>query len=88
MAAYPTIARVPTEHRIPARLLHALPVPHHPWSHLSLDFITCLPLSRGNTVVVIVVDRFSRMVYFIALPKLPTASETARLIIDYVFKYH
>ncbi|KAI3371346.1 hypothetical protein L3Q82_023557 [Scortum barcoo] len=35
-------------------------VPHCPWSHISLDFISGLPLSKGNTTVLTVVDRFYR----------------------------
>ncbi|KAI3366353.1 hypothetical protein L3Q82_000513 [Scortum barcoo] len=38
-------------------LLQPLPVPHRPWSHISLDFITGLLPSQGNTVVLTVVDR-------------------------------
>ncbi|MCI4379625.1 hypothetical protein PGIGA_G00230380, partial [Pangasianodon gigas] len=28
-----------------------LPVPHHPWSHLGVDFITDLPPSSGYTCI-------------------------------------
>lgn len=53
--------------------LYPLPVPHCPWSNISLDFVTGLPLSEGHTTVLTVVDGFSKMVHFIQLPKLPLA---------------
>ncbi|KAI3376026.1 hypothetical protein L3Q82_016558, partial [Scortum barcoo] len=40
---------------------------------------SCLPPSKGNTVVLTVVDRFSKMTHFIPLPKLPSAKETAQV---------
>ena len=61
-------------------LLQPLPIPSRPWSDISLDFVTGLPVSQGNTTVLTVVDRFSKMVRFIALPKLPSAKETAEII--------
>ncbi|KAI3375829.1 hypothetical protein L3Q82_004110 [Scortum barcoo] len=59
-----------------------------PWSHLTLDFITGLPPSKGNTTVLTVVDRFSKMAHFIPLPKLPSAKETAQVMINHVFRIH
>lgn len=44
----------------PLRLLQPLSVPRRPWSHLSLDFVTGLPPSDGKTVILTVVDRFSK----------------------------
>ncbi|KAG1933640.1 retrotransposable element [Pimephales promelas] len=72
----------------PAGLLRPLPLPPRPWSHIALDFITGLPPSQGNTVILTVVDRFSKTARFIPLPKLPSARETAQIIVDQVFKIH
>ncbi|KAI3360769.1 hypothetical protein L3Q82_013013 [Scortum barcoo] len=58
---------------------------HRPWSHLTLDFITGLPPLKGNLVVMMVVDRFSKMTHFIPLTKLPSAKETATVMINHVF---
>uniref|UniRef100_A0A8C1EY99 Gypsy retrotransposon integrase-like protein 1 n=1 Tax=Cyprinus carpio carpio TaxID=630221 RepID=A0A8C1EY99_CYPCA len=77
-----------TSNRPPDGLLQPLPVPSRPWSHIALDFITALPPSQGNTVVLTVVDRFSRAAHFIPLPKLPSAKETAVAGVDHVFRLH
>ncbi|XP_016396320.1 macrophage mannose receptor 1-like [Sinocyclocheilus rhinocerous] len=69
--ACPVCSQGKSTHQRPQGLLHPLPVPRRPWSHLSLDFVTGLPPSQGNTVIVVVVDRFSKATWFIPLPKLP-----------------
>ncbi|KAG1938716.1 retrotransposable element [Pimephales promelas] len=72
----------------PAGLLRPLPVPTRPWSHIALDFITGLPASAGNTVILTVVDRFSKSAHFIPLAKLPSAKETAQIMVNHVFRLH
>ncbi|KAL0167736.1 hypothetical protein M9458_035958, partial [Cirrhinus mrigala] len=69
----------------PAGLLVPLPIPERPWSHLGVDFITDLPRSEGNTCVLVVVDRFSKMCKLIPLNGLPTAMETAEHLFNQVF---
>lgn len=69
-------------------LLQPLAIPSRPWAEISMDFVTGLPGSQGNTTVLTVVDRFSKMIRFIALPKLPSAKETAEIMINHVFRIH
>ena len=66
-------ARNKASHLPPSGLLRLLPIPKCPWSHIALDSVTGLPESDGNTVIFVVVDRFSKAAHFIALPKLPSA---------------
>lgn len=75
-------------HRAAAGLLNRLPIPHCPWSHISLDFVTGFPESDSNTVVLTIVDRFSKLVHFVPLPKLPSAKETAETLLHHVVKLH
>uniref|UniRef100_A0A9J7ZNK5 Integrase catalytic domain-containing protein n=1 Tax=Cyprinus carpio carpio TaxID=630221 RepID=A0A9J7ZNK5_CYPCA len=77
-----------TSNRPPDGLLQPLSVPSRPWSHIALDFITALPPSQGKTIVLTVVDRFSKAAHFIPLPKLPSAKEIAVTVIDLVFRLH
>ena len=69
-------------------LLQPLPIPSRPWSDISIDFVTGLPVSQGNTTVLTVVNRFSKMTRFIALPKLPSAKETSEVMMTQVFRVH
>lgn len=64
----------------------SLPVPGRPWSHIY--FVTSLPPSECNTVALTIVDRFSKAVHLVQLSKLPTASETAQLLVLHVFLLH
>ncbi|KAI3365127.1 hypothetical protein L3Q82_010108, partial [Scortum barcoo] len=53
------------------------------------DYVAaCSVCARGNTTVLTVVDRFSKMAHFIPLPKLPSAKETAQVMINHVFRIH
>jgi len=81
-------ARGKISNRSPDGLLQPLSVPSRPWSHIALDFVTGLPPSQGNTVILTVVDRFSKAAHFIPLPKLPSAKETAVTVINHVFRIH
>uniref|UniRef100_A0A672YRD9 Gypsy retrotransposon integrase-like protein 1 n=1 Tax=Sphaeramia orbicularis TaxID=375764 RepID=A0A672YRD9_9TELE len=88
VAACPTCASCKTSHAAPAGLLRPLPVPKRPWSAISLDFVTGLPSSDGNTTVLTIVDRFSKMAHFVAMPKLPSAKETAEAVLYNVCRLH
>uniref|UniRef100_A0A8C1MA50 Gypsy retrotransposon integrase-like protein 1 n=2 Tax=Cyprinus carpio TaxID=7962 RepID=A0A8C1MA50_CYPCA len=77
-----------TPRQLPAGLLQPLPIPQRPWSHLAIDFITDLPLSQGNTVILTIIDRFSKACRLIPLPKLPTALQTAELLCNWVFRFY
>ncbi|KAK1799626.1 hypothetical protein P4O66_006085, partial [Electrophorus voltai] len=70
----------------PVGKLLPLPTPHRPWSHLAVDFVTDLPVSEGNTVILSVVDWFSKMVQFIVLVALPTVLEMAELLFRQIFR--
>ena len=65
-----------------------LPVPHQPWVDLSLDFIVGLPAYQGNTVILVVVDRFSKGIHLGMLPISHTAHMVASLFVNIVVKLH
>ena len=51
------------------RLLHPLEMACKLWMHISMDFITDLPESEGATMILVVVDRFTKMAHFIPIKK-------------------
>ncbi|MCI06617.1 transposon TF2-1 polyprotein, partial [Trifolium medium] len=72
----------------PNGLLQPLPLPNHVWEDLSMDFITGLPPSRGYSVILVVVDRFSKGVHLGALASGFTAYKVAELFVSMVCKLH
>lgn len=88
VAACSICARNKNSSRPSSGLLQPLPVPHRPWSHIAVDFVTGLPSSQGNTTILTIVDRFSKAAHFVALAKLPSARETTELLITHVFRLH
>lgn len=81
-------ARSETSHHTPARLLCPLPIPNCPWSQITVDFVTSLPPSKGNTTILTIIDRLSKAVHFMPLAKLPYALENAHLLVIHVFQLH
>jgi hypothetical protein len=69
---------------------HLLPlnVPERPWSSISMDFITGLPVSDGHNAILVVVDRFSKMSHFIPCFDTITAKELSLLFLQHVFRLH
>jgi len=54
-------------------------IPERSWIHISADFITKLPLVQGYNAILVVVDRLTKMVYFIPTTKETSAEDLARL---------
>jgi hypothetical protein len=46
--------------------LHPLPIPSAPWEEISIDLIRPLPLSNDKDAILVIVDRFSKMIRLIA----------------------
>lgn len=34
-----------------------LSIPSRPWSHIAIDLVTYVPMSQGNTVIIVIIDR-------------------------------
>ncbi len=82
--------RTKTRRHKPYGELGALPVPSRPWQEISMDFITSLPPSkwRGHTYdsILVIVDRFSKMVRYLPVCKTITASELADIFVNSIWK--
>ena len=72
----------------PSGHLHPLQIPERPWSSISMDFITGLPVSDGHNSILVVVDRFSKMSHFIPCSDSITAKELSFLFLQHIFRLH
>jgi hypothetical protein len=69
-------------------LLQPLPIPNGVWEDISMDFVVGLPSFQNSTVVLVVVDRFSKAAHFGMLPTHFTASKVADLFAKMIFRLH
>nr|XP_051212601.1 uncharacterized protein LOC127330429 [Lolium perenne] len=83
-----TCQRNKTETLRPAGVLQPLDVPSQVWADISMDFIEGLPKVGGKSVILTVVDRFSKYAHFIALGHPYTASSVARAFFDGIVRLH
>ncbi|KAJ9394194.1 hypothetical protein DTO282F9_8888 [Paecilomyces variotii] len=71
----------------------ALPVPDRPWDHIAVDFISGLPESVNSSglscsMILVFVDRFSRMGHFVACAAETDTRTFAQLYVENVFRLH
>ena len=65
-----------------------LPVLERPWESISMDFLGNLPTTqRGHDYILVMVDRFSKMVVLIACTKIVSALKVAKLFFTHVWTY-
>ncbi|KGK36179.1 hypothetical protein JL09_g4670 [Pichia kudriavzevii] len=70
-------------------LFSPLPIPEGRWTDISLDFVTGVPRCKnGHDMILVVVDRFTKMAHFIPTRKTATAEQCAKLMVDNCFKLH
>ena len=75
--------------RTAADLLHPLPIPARRWETISLDFVGPLPKTKwGHDFLLVVVDKFSKLVHLIACTQEVTAADVAQLVYDQVVRLH
>ena len=56
--------------------------------HISVDFITKLPLAQGYDLILVVVNRLTKMVHFVSTTEKTSAEGLAQLFRDNVWKLH
>jgi len=59
-----------------------------PWMHISADFITKLLLAQGYNSILVVVNRLTKIVYFIPTTEKTLTEGLARLFRDNIWKLH
>ena len=63
-------------------------MPERPWTYLTVDFITKLPIVAGKDTILVVCDRLSKMIHFVATTEETSVEGLARLFRDNVWKLH
>ncbi|RLN40591.1 hypothetical protein C2845_PM01G22500 [Panicum miliaceum] len=76
------------EHVKSPGLLQPLPVPSESWSVVSLDFIEGLPNSHNKSVIMVVIDKFSKYAHFLPLAHPFTALQVAQLYLSQIYRLH
>jgi len=69
-------------------LLRPLEIPDRPWKSIEIDFLCGLPEFKKFTVIMVVVDRFSKMIHLIPFKEISSAEETAKALLKNIFKLH
>jgi len=54
-------------------------VPEKPWSYITADFITKLPLAQRYDMILVVCDRMTKMAHFVPTTERTLAKEVERL---------
>ena len=81
--------RVKAEHKSPAGKLQSLEVPMWPWDDIAMNFVVGLPRSpRGRDTIWVVVDRLSKVAYFIPIRSTSTAGDLAPIYIREIVRLH
>jgi len=73
---------------VPAEKLMPNSVLEKPWSHISADFITKLPLAQGYNSILVVYNRITKMAHFVPTIEKTLIEGVARLFRDNVWKLH
>jgi hypothetical protein len=88
MRACITCQRNKSEHLHPTGLLQSLEVPTTVWADVAMDFIKGFPRINGKSVILIVVDKFSKATHFLPLWHLYTTTTMVCAFFNNVVKLH
>lgn len=72
----------------PLGLLQPLPIPEAIWEEISMDFVTGLPLVKGKSVIIVVVDRLSKYCHLGSLSATYTAVSVAEFFVEHIVRLH
>lgn len=88
VAKYDLCQKIKYDTRPPAGLLLSLPIPNEIWKDLSMEFIEGLSKSKGNKVILVLVDRLSKYGHVILIKYHYTGKSVAKAFVDYVFRLY
>jgi len=85
---YDQCQRMKNKAEMPAEKLRPNKVLEKPWQHILVDFITKLPVLKDHDSILVVCDRFSKILHFMVTTEKTTAEGLVRLFRDNVWKLH
>ncbi|KAK6160533.1 hypothetical protein DH2020_003914 [Rehmannia glutinosa] len=75
-----TCQRVKAEHQRPSGLLQPLRIPKWKWEHITMDFVTDLPRTRGgHDAIWVVVERLTKSAHFLPIKKIDSLQKLAQI---------
>jgi hypothetical protein len=77
-----------TDHLHPAGLLQPLPIPSSVWTDIAMDFVEGFPKVGGKSVILTVVNRFSKFAHFILVGHPYSAASVAKAFFDNIVRLH
>lgn len=83
-----TCQRTKARNQKKAAPLNPNQIPEAPWKVISVDLIGPLPEAQGFDAILVIVDRFSKMIKVIPTHTTVTSEGVARIFRDHVFKLH
>jgi len=73
----------------PSGLLQPLPVPDHPWTHITMDLIVHLPKTEGqNNAVMVFVNCFLKVMHFATCHSSCSAEDLANIFFKNIIHLH
>ena len=76
------------QHQKKAEVLHPLEIPQGPWQEISIDIIGPLPKSNRMDVILVIVDRFTKMIRLKATMTNVSLEGIAKIYRDNIWKLH
>ena len=76
--------RIKNRVEMPVGKLRPNKVLEKPWQHILVDFITKLLISKGYDSILVICNRFLKMLHFVAITEKTMAEGLARLFRDNV----
>ena len=85
---YNQCQRIKNRVEMPAGKLRPNKVLERLWQHILVDFITKLPMLKGYDSILVVYDKFSKMLHFVITIEKITVEELVRLFRDNIWKLY
>ncbi|KAF7762598.1 hypothetical protein Agabi119p4_9191 [Agaricus bisporus var. burnettii] len=68
--------------------LNPLPIPNKSWEEISIDMIRPLPKSKEKDAIIVIVDRFSKMIHLVPTTTSLTSTDLAEIYKEEVWRHH